>query len=105
MFLKIGEEDVEYDENFRLYLQTKLSNPHYKPEISAQCTIINFIVTRRGLEDQLLATIVSCEEPELEKTKNELVQSFNSYKIQLKVLLILLHIVVEGEIQSLSCVD
>ena len=29
----------------RLYLQTKLSNPHYKPEISAQCTLINFIVT------------------------------------------------------------
>mmetsp|Transcript_22422 Transcript_22422/g.30704 ORF Transcript_22422/g.30704 Transcript_22422/m.30704 type:complete len:1916 (+) Transcript_22422:3-5750(+) len=84
LFLKIGEEDVEYDEHFRLYLQTKLSNPHYKPEISAQCTIINFIVTRRGLEDQLLATIVSCEEPELERTRNELVQSFNSYKIQLK---------------------
>jgi hypothetical protein len=48
LFLKIGEEDVEYDEHFRLYLQTKLSNPHYKPEISAQCTIINFIVTRKG---------------------------------------------------------
>lgn len=50
LFLKIGEEDVEYDEHFRLYLQTKLSNPHYKPEISAQCTLINFIVTRRGSE-------------------------------------------------------
>lgn len=86
LYLKVGDDDVEYDEKFRLYLQTKLSNPHYKPEIAAQCTIINFIVTRRGLEDQLLATIVSEEEPELEKTKNELVQSFNSYKIQLKEL-------------------
>ena len=84
MFLKFGDEDVEYDENFRLFLQTKLSNPHYKPEIAAQCTLINFIVTRRGLEDQLLATIVSEEEPVLEKTRNELVQAFNSYKIQLK---------------------
>ena len=86
LFLKVGDEEVEYDDHFRLYLQTKLSNPHYKPEISAQCTIINFIVTRRGLEDQLLATIVSEEEPELEKTRNDLVQSFNSYKIQLKEL-------------------
>jgi dynein heavy chain len=86
MYLKIGEEDVEYDASFQLYLQTKLSNPHYKPEISAQCTIINFIVTRKGLEDQLLATIVSEEEPELERTRNELVQSFNTYKIQLKEL-------------------
>lgn len=86
LYLKIGEEDVEYDSHFRLYLQTKLSNPHYKPEIAAQCTLINFIVTRKGLEDQLLATIVSEEEPELERTRNELVQSFNTYKIQLKEL-------------------
>ncbi|RYH32012.1 hypothetical protein EON65_01475, partial [archaeon] len=86
LYLKIGEEDVEYDINFRLFLQTKLSNPHYKPEVSAQCTIINFIVTKKGLEDQLLATIVSEEEPELERTRNELVQSFNTYKIQLKEL-------------------
>jgi dynein heavy chain len=86
LYLKVGEEDVEYDTNFRLYMQTKLANPHYKPEIAAQCTIINFIVTRKGLEDQLLATIVSAEQPELEETRNALVQAFNNYKIQLKEL-------------------
>ena len=84
LFLKVGDDEVEYDENFKLYLQTKLSNPHYKPEIAAQCTLINFIVTKKGLEDQILATIVSEEQPELEKTRNDLVQAFNSYKIQLK---------------------
>lgn len=84
LFIKIGEDDVEYDSNFRLYLQTKYSNPHYKPEIAAQCTLINFIVTKRGLEDQLLAVIVSEEEPDLETTRNELVKAFNDYKVQLK---------------------
>jgi dynein heavy chain len=59
-----------------------MSNPHYKPEIAAQCTIINFIVTRKGLEDQLLATIVSEEQPELEETRNALVQAFNTYVSQ-----------------------
>jgi dynein heavy chain len=86
LFLKIGDDDVEYDENFRLFLQTKMHNPHYKPEITAKCTLINFIVTKKGLEDQLLATIVSEEEPELEITRNELVQAFNDYKIRLKEL-------------------
>ena len=38
--------------------QTKLSNPHYKPEIAAQCTLINFIATERGLEDQRLHVAV-----------------------------------------------
>jgi dynein heavy chain len=86
LYIKLGEDDVEYDESFRLYLQTKLANPHYKPEISAQCTLINFIVTKKGLEDQLLATIVQEEEPALEQTRNALVQAFNTYKIQLKEL-------------------
>ena len=46
-YIKFGGEEIEYDGNFKLYLQTKLSNPHYKPEIAAQCTIINFIATER----------------------------------------------------------
>jgi len=47
MVMKIGEAEVEYDPSFRLYLQTKLSNPHYKPEIAAQCTLVNFCVTEK----------------------------------------------------------
>ena len=86
LFIQIGDTEVEYDPGFRLFLQTKMSSPHYKPEIFANCTLINFIVTRSGLEDQLLAVIVSEEEPTLERTRNELVQAFNSYKIQLKSL-------------------
>jgi dynein heavy chain len=52
--------------SFKLYLYTKLINPHYKPETAAQCTIINFIVTEGGLEDQLLAMVVRVEKPDLE---------------------------------------
>ena len=51
LFVRLGAEDVEVSNTFRLYLQTKLYNPHYKPETAAQCTIINFIVTEGGLED------------------------------------------------------
>lgn len=36
VIMRIGDAEVEYDSRFRLYLQTKLSNPHYKPEIAAQ---------------------------------------------------------------------
>lgn len=34
-FVKIGSEDVELSNGFKLYLQTKLINPHYKPETAA----------------------------------------------------------------------
>jgi dynein heavy chain len=77
--VKIGSEDIEMMNGFQLYLQTNLINPHYKPETAAQCTIINFIVTESGLEDQLLATVVRVEKPELESTKEELVNKQNEF--------------------------
>jgi dynein heavy chain len=83
LFLKVGGEEVEYDQRFKLYLQTKLANPHYKPEIAAQCTLINFIATEIGLEDQLLQKVVKEEQPVMEAEKQELVASFQRYKIQL----------------------
>lgn len=67
--IKIGDKEVEYNSNFRLILQTKLANPHYKPEMQAQTTLINFTVTRDGLEDQLLAEVVKAERPDLEELK------------------------------------
>lgn len=81
--VKLGSEDVEIHSNFKLFLQTKLINPHYKPETAAQCTIINFIVTEAGLEDQLLAMVVRVEKPDLEQTKEELVTKQNQFKITL----------------------
>jgi len=60
-----------------------LINPHYKPETAAQCTIINFIVTESGLEDQLLAMVVKVEKPDLEQTKEDLVTKQNEFMITL----------------------
>lgn len=65
-------------------MQTKLGNPHYKPEIQAQSTLINFTVTRDGLEDQLLAEVVKIERPDLETLKSNLTKQQNEFKITLK---------------------
>jgi len=83
LYLKLGGEEVEYDPAFQLYLQTKLSNPHYKPEIAAQCTLINFIATERGLEDQLLAKVVEMERKDLEDKAKALTAAAINYQIQL----------------------
>merc|ERR1719160_1840339 len=86
MIIKIGGEEIDYDPQFQLYLQSKLPNPHYRPEIAAQCTIINFIVTPEGLEDQILAMVVNVEKPELEQQKQELVRRQNQFKVTLSQL-------------------
>ncbi|XP_031336595.1 dynein beta chain, ciliary isoform X1 [Photinus pyralis] len=84
--IKMGDKEIEYNPNFKLYLQTKLANPHYKPEMQAQATLINFTVTRDGLEDQLLAEVVKAERPDLEELKAELTKQQNDFKIMLKTL-------------------
>ncbi|KAM8956224.1 dynein axonemal heavy chain 9 isoform 1-T1 [Lycaon pictus] len=85
-FIKIGDKECEYNPKFRLILHTKLANPHYQPEMQAQATLINFTVTRDGLEDQLLAAVVSMERPDLEQLKSDLTKQQNGFKITLKTL-------------------
>ncbi|KAK9500353.1 hypothetical protein O3M35_001633 [Rhynocoris fuscipes] len=82
--LKIGDREIDYNSEFRLILQTKLANPHYQPEIQAQTTLINFTVTKDGLEEQLLAEVVKAERPDLETLKANLTKQQNNFKIQLK---------------------
>ncbi|KAK5608169.1 hypothetical protein CRENBAI_003200 [Crenichthys baileyi] len=84
--IKVGDKECFFHPGFRLILHTKLANPHYKPEIQAQTTLINFTVTRDGLEDQLLAQVVNQERPDLEQLKSELTKQQNMFKIELKLL-------------------
>ncbi|XP_041830036.1 dynein heavy chain 9, axonemal-like isoform X1 [Melanotaenia boesemani] len=85
-YIKMGDKECEYNPSFRLILHTKLASPHYQPELQAQCTLINFTVTRDGLEDQLLAAVVSMERPDLEQLKSDLTKQQNCFKITLKTL-------------------
>ncbi|KAI8464229.1 MAG: flagellar alpha dynein [Monoraphidium minutum] len=86
LYIKLGDKDVEYNKSFRLFLHTKLSNPHYPPETQAETTLINFTVTEQGLEDQLLALVVNKERPDLEETKTQLIIQNTEFTIKLKQL-------------------
>ncbi|KAI8425213.1 hypothetical protein MSG28_007028, partial [Choristoneura fumiferana] len=84
--LKIGDREMDYHPSFRLVIQTKLANPHYQPEMQAQCTLINFTVTKDGLEEQLLGEVVKAERPDLEALRAGLTKQQNDFKITLKTL-------------------
>lgn len=48
-FLKLGENEVEFHNEFNLYFTTKLANPRYTPEIMGKTMVINYTVTLNGL--------------------------------------------------------
>ncbi|NXB13890.1 DYH9 protein, partial [Rhagologus leucostigma] len=85
-YIKLGDKECALHPAFRLILHTKLANPHFQPELQAQCTLINFSVTRDGLEEQLLAAVVRTERPDLEELKSDLTKQQNGFKITLKTL-------------------
>jgi len=70
--IKMGDSVLEYSYNFKFYITTKLSNPHYLPEVSTKVTLINFMITPEGLVDQLLSITVAAERADLEEKKVQL---------------------------------
>lgn len=82
--IKLGDSVVPYHPDFRLYITTKLRNPHYSPETCVKVTLLNFLITPDGLEDQLLGIVVAKERPDLEEMKNQLVISNARMKKDLK---------------------
>jgi dynein heavy chain len=82
--LKLGEVVVPYDDNFRLYMTTKLPNPHYTPEVSVKVLLVNFTLVPSGLQDQLLALVVMQERPDLEDQRSQLIVGSTQMKQELK---------------------
>ncbi|XP_074037842.1 dynein axonemal heavy chain 1 isoform X2 [Leptinotarsa decemlineata] len=84
MVVKLGDVVVPYDNSFRLYITTKLPNPHYTPEVSIKVLLVNFTLVPSGLQDQLLALVVMQERPDLEEQRSQIVVSVAQMKHELK---------------------
>uniref|UniRef100_A0A4W5KGE0 Dynein heavy chain ATP-binding dynein motor region domain-containing protein n=1 Tax=Hucho hucho TaxID=62062 RepID=A0A4W5KGE0_9TELE len=84
--IRLGDSDIDYNKKFKFYMTTKMANPHYLPEVCIKVTIINFTVTKSGLEDQLLSDVVRLERPDLEEQRNQLIVRINADRNQLKAI-------------------
>lgn len=82
--IKFADAVLEYNQDFRLYITTRLRNPHYLPELAVKVTLLNFMITPQGLQDQLLGIVVAKELPVLEEKKNQLIIESANNKRMLK---------------------
>ncbi|XP_070984280.1 dynein axonemal heavy chain 6-like [Oncorhynchus clarkii lewisi] len=93
-FIKIGDTEIEYNPNFRLYLATCLPNPHFLPAVCVLVKLINFSVEYECLQEQLLSSAVSLYQPELELHHNQLLHTitadlFSLHELENRSLLLL----------------
>ena len=86
MQIRLGTDNVDFDDHFKFYMTTKMPNPHYLPEVCIKVTLINFTVTFEGLEQQLLGDVVIAEKPEVEEKRTKLVLTMAEDQKNLKKL-------------------
>lgn len=84
--IKIGDNYIDYNEKFRLYITTRMANPHYTPEACTKVCLLNFSVKEQGLEEQLLKIVVEREKPELERDNEQLILNTAAAKKETKLL-------------------
>lgn len=84
--IKIADQDFDWDDKFRLYMTSRLANPHFSPELSAKTTIIDFTVTQGGLEQQLLSRLITKEQKSLEEQLTQLQEDVTSNTKELQTL-------------------
>ncbi|CAM9775317.1 unnamed protein product [Chrysoparadoxa australica] len=81
--IRLGDNTVPYNDQFRLFMTTTMPNPDYAPEVQVKVVLLNFTITVKGLEEQLLGTVVKEELPDLAEKKEELV--INNAKMNIEL--------------------
>jgi dynein heavy chain len=85
-YVKLGDKYIDIDRNFRMYLTCRLPNPKLSTLHFSYSKVINYTVTLKGLEEQLLSSLVKIERRELEEMRETLIQEIFENKQQQKLL-------------------
>ena len=81
--IQVGDKQIDYNPNFKLFLVTKDPNIEIAVDSKSLVTLINFTTTSAGLTGQLLGKALHVEKPELEQRKSELLKQEEDLKIQI----------------------
>ena len=76
--ITISDKQMDYDPHFFAYFITRLPNPSFSPELQAKAMVVDFTVTQKGLEEQLLGNVIGREQRALEDQLSLVLQEVNA---------------------------
>lgn len=86
MLITIGDQSIDYNPEFKLFLHTRDPSPVLNPFIRSRVSIVNFTLTSRSLESNVLDLALKETDPETENKRATLVTSQNKLRKRLKKL-------------------
>ncbi|KAK6455692.1 dynein heavy chain, cytosolic [Scheffersomyces xylosifermentans] len=93
--IRLGDQEIDFSTDFKLYLHTRDPSISLTPFISARTTVVNFTTTTGSLENKVLNISLKETKPDIEKKRTELVSLQGEYQVRL-------HFLEEELLRSLS---
>ncbi|XP_075217843.1 uncharacterized protein LOC142322649 [Lycorma delicatula] len=72
-YITYEDSTFKYHPEFKFFMTTKLRNPHFLPDVVNKVTVINFLLTKEAMEDQLQTSAVFYTRPTLEDKRTTMV--------------------------------
>jgi len=76
----MGKKLLPYNENFRIFITTKIKDTQYLPNVITWVTVVDFTIQEESLEELLLKTLVFIENPSLEQLKDNTIINIEKHK-------------------------
>ena len=70
--VNFGGKDIQYNDGFRLYITTPISQPELTEAEKCRLNIIDFSLTKASLEEQLISLTVRQERSDIQQQKDSL---------------------------------
>lgn len=86
ILIRVGDQEIDYSENFVLYMHTRDSNAFFTPDLCSRVTFVNFTVTPSSLQNQCLQILLKEERPEIDKKRNDIIKLQGEFRVKLRYL-------------------
>jgi dynein heavy chain 1 len=86
VLIRVGDHEIDFNENFRLFMITRDAEARFTPDLCSRVTFVNFTVTPASLQNQCLMIYLKNERPDVETKRINLLKLQGEFIVRLREL-------------------